>query len=111
LASKFKLASKWPLNASDRLGSPLIAIGAGKGHPHGMSDLHASAHHGAPLLSHTGKGHPHGMGELLLLDGSAHVGMFVHGAAHGDGVYYDCKGSVHSGAWDGNKRVGRFEVR
>ncbi len=51
------------------------------------------------------------MGELLLLDGSAHVGMFVHGAAHGDGVYYDCKGSVHSGAWDGNKRVGRFEVR
>eukprot|EP00900_Chrysochromulina_parva_P026457 jgi/Chrpa1/8445/Chrysochromulina_OHIO_Genome00017452-RA len=57
-----------------------------------------------------GKGHPHGMGELLLLDGSAHVGMFVHGAAHGDGVYYDCKGSVHSGAWDGNKRVGRFEL-
>ena len=39
-----------------------------------------------------------------------HVGLFEHGAAHGDGVYYDCKGSVHCGAWVTNRRVGSFQV-
>ena len=53
---------------------------------------------------------PHGQGELLLKDGSVHVGGFENGAAHGGGVYYDRKGSVHSGSWVANKRIGNFEV-
>ena len=53
---------------------------------------------------------PHGGGELILLDGSVHVGLFEHGAAHGEGVYYDCRGSVHCGSWAANLRVGHFEV-
>mmetsp|Transcript_31770 Transcript_31770/g.83030 ORF Transcript_31770/g.83030 Transcript_31770/m.83030 type:complete len:192 (-) Transcript_31770:889-1464(-) len=57
-----------------------------------------------------GQKRPHGGGELLLVDGSVHVGLFEHGAAHGEGVYYDCKGSVHCGSWVTNHRVGPFEV-
>ena len=40
-----------------------------------------------------------------------HVGLFEAGAAHGEGVYYDVKGSVHCGGWVTNHRVGAFEVR
>ena len=53
---------------------------------------------------------PHGIGELLLRDSSAHVGLFEAGVAHGEGVYYDCKGAVHFGSWVTNHRVGAFEV-
>lgn len=55
-------------------------------------------------------GKPHGGGELLLRDGSVHVGLFEEGAAHGDGVYYDKSGAVHTGRWVSNHRVGTFEV-
>ena len=53
---------------------------------------------------------PHGQGELLLKDGSVHAGIFERGSANGGGVYYDRKGSVHSGSWVSNHRVGSFEV-
>jgi hypothetical protein len=53
---------------------------------------------------------PHGQGELLLKDGSVHAGIFESGSANGVGVYYDRKGSVHSGSWVSNRRVGSFEV-
>ena len=53
---------------------------------------------------------PHGVGELLLKDGSVHAGHFEGGGAHGGGVYFDCQGSVHSGSWVCNHRVGLFEA-
>ena len=53
---------------------------------------------------------PHGMGELLLKDGSVHAGHFEGGGAHGGGVSFDCQGSVHSGSWVCNHRVGIFEA-
>ena len=55
-------------------------------------------------------GKPDGGGTLLLGDGSAHVGLFTRGAAHGDGIYFDRAGSVHTGCWQGNKRVGEFSA-
>jgi len=55
-------------------------------------------------------GNPHGFGELLLADGSVHTGSFQGGAADSDGIYYDCKGSVHMGCWKANRRVGTFDV-
>ncbi|KAL3932171.1 MAG: hypothetical protein SGPRY_000809 [Prymnesium sp.] len=42
---------------------------------------------------------PEGVGELILQDGSVHVGMFEGGAASGQGVYYDRSGAVHTGQW------------
>lgn len=53
---------------------------------------------------------PHGMGQLLLRDGSVHVGLFEDGVAHGDGVYYDRSGAVHTGSWVTNHRCGAFMV-
>ena len=39
-----------------------------------------------------------------------HVGLFEGGSAHGEGAYYDARGSVHCGSWVTNHRVGHFEV-
>ena len=40
----------------------------------------------------------HAGGSLILRDGSVHVGHFESGVAAGEGIYFDCKGSVHVGA-------------
>ncbi|KAL1526488.1 hypothetical protein AB1Y20_015198 [Prymnesium parvum] len=56
------------------------------------------------------RGRPHGHGELLLADGSVHVGEFENGAAQGEGVYFDHCGAVHKGSWAANRRVGAFTV-
>ena len=67
--------------------------------------------HGVLYVGDVGaKGRPHGGGKLVLRDGSVHLGLFENGAANGEGVYFDKAGSVHTGSWAANRRVGNFEV-
>ena len=53
-------------------------------------------------------GRPHGIGDLILGNNSVHHGSFVDGRASGPGCYFDAAGTVTTGEWLDNKRVGAF---
>ena len=47
-------------------------------------------------------------GDLILPNGSVHHGDFKDGRASGPGVLYDAAGTVTTGSWLNNKRLGAF---
>jgi hypothetical protein len=56
------------------------------------------------------RGRPNGAGFLVLPDGACHQGTFINGMAHGPGVYTTAQGTVATGTWQANKRVGEFTI-
>eukprot|EP00392_Amoebophrya_sp_AT5.2_P003045 g3050.t1 len=65
------------------------------------------------------KRRPHGEGVLCIAACASssskrgattqHVGRFVNGRAHGDGIFLSSEGQVAVGCWEENKRVGDFK--
>ena len=55
-------------------------------------------------------GCPHGQGDLILPNGAVHSGVFEAGRASGAGVLHEATGTVMTGTWVQNKKVGAFRT-
>lgn len=56
------------------------------------------------------KNQPEGNGYMCFSNGDVHEGKFISGRADGPGTLLTAKGVQYKGAWNQNRRVGKFDV-